>query len=205
MAFISTVSKEQAPADVAQMYEDNIKSKGYLPNYVRIFSHRPQVLAAWGQLLHSIKSDMDPRRYELVTLAAARALKSSYCMLAHGSVLLGLLPGDEQLARIAGDYRAAGLTPAEVAMMAFAEQIVRDASAITPDDVADLRGHGFSDPEIFEIVTTATARCFFSKTLDALGAEPDSEYLGLGPELLEALTVGRPVSDQPSPSSPSRG
>lgn len=31
---------------------------------------------------------MDPRRYELATIAAARRLHSSYCTLAHGSVLI---------------------------------------------------------------------------------------------------------------------
>jgi alkylhydroperoxidase family enzyme len=30
---------------------------------------------------------MDPRRYELATLAAALELRSSYCALAHGKVL----------------------------------------------------------------------------------------------------------------------
>jgi len=32
-------------------------------------------------------STMDMRRYELATLAAARRLGSSYCMLGHGKVL----------------------------------------------------------------------------------------------------------------------
>jgi hypothetical protein len=36
----------------------------------------------------SISANMDHRRYELATLAAARRLRSSYCMLAHGSVVL---------------------------------------------------------------------------------------------------------------------
>ena len=38
-------------------------------------------------------------------------------------------------------------------------------------------------------------RCFFSKTLDALGVRPDASYSGLDPELREALVVGRPIAD----------
>lgn len=177
------------------MYDENVRKNGFLPNYVPLFSHRPQVMAAWGQLLGSITRPMDKRRYELITLAAARALTSSYCMLAHGSVLLQFYAG-EQLEQIANDYRAADLTPAEIGMMAFAEQIARNATAVTQDDVAELRELGFSDGEIFEIAATAAARCFFSKLLDALGAQADSKYLDLDRDLQAVLTVGRPISER---------
>ena len=39
-----------------------------------------------------------------------------------------------------------------------------------------LRDHGFTDAEIFDIAAAAAARCFFSKLLDALGAEADGAY-----------------------------
>lgn len=155
-------------------------------------------MAAWGHFLGTIHREMDARRYELVTLAAARALRSSYCMLAHGTVVLQKFYTAEQLTRIAQDYRTADLTAAEVAMMVFAEQVVRDATAITQSHVDLLRQHGFSDSEIFDITTTAAARCFMSKTADALGAEPDEAFLSLDEKLRQALTVGRPISKQQS-------
>ena len=52
-----------------------------------MFAARPAVYEAWKQLNGAIKAGMDLRRYELATLAAATALKSSYCCLAHGQVL----------------------------------------------------------------------------------------------------------------------
>jgi len=196
MTFIHTIPEDQAEADVKKMYEENIADFGYLPNYVQAFSLRPDVMAAWGQFLGTLSSDMDARRYELVTVAAARALHSSYCMLAHGSVMLQELFSTEQLTRIAQDFQTADLTPAEVAMMAYAEQIVLDATAVTQAHIDTLRQHGFSDVEIFEIATAAAARCFFSKTLNALGAEPDEAFMALDETLRQALTVGRPISGQ---------
>ena len=44
--------------------------------------------SAWKQLNGTIKGGMELRRYELATVAAARELRSSYCTLAHGSVLM---------------------------------------------------------------------------------------------------------------------
>ena len=46
-----------------------------------------------------------------------------------------------------------------------------------------------------DVVLAASARCFFSKTLDALGVRADASYRELEPELREALVVGRPVAD----------
>ena len=46
-----------------------------------------------------------------------------------------------------------------------------------------------------DVALAAAARCFFSKTLDALGVRPDSSFRELDPELREALVVGRPIAD----------
>ena len=196
MIYISIIPEDNAPEDVKKMYAKSKESMGYIPNYTKAFSHRPKIMEAWNNLIASIRGNMDLRRYELVTLAAARALKSSYCMLAHGSVLRKKFYSPEQLNSIARDYHKADLTPAEVAMMSFAEKIIKNATAVAQNDIEELRNHGFTDAEIFDITTTATARCFFSKTLDALGTEPDEIYLELEEKLRNTLTVGRPIGGQ---------
>ena len=56
---------------------------------------------------------------------------------------------------------------------------------------ADLRAHGLSDEEILDVVLASSARSFFTKTLDALGAVPDDAFRELEPEILEAFTQGR--------------
>ena len=82
--------------------------------------------------------------------------------------------------------------------MAFAERVARDAASVTEADVRALREHGLSDAEVFDVAAAAAARCFFSKLLDALGAEPDGEYAtAMDAALLERLTVGRAVSAAP--------
>lgn len=196
MAFVSTVPAHEAGGDVRAMYEKSQAGLGYVPNYAKLFSHRPAVMAAWGSLLGSIKANMDARRYELVTLAAARAMRSSYCMLAHGKILREQFFDAAQLAAMAEDFNAANLAPVDVAIMAYAEHIVRDASSVTADEVDQLRRHGLTDAEIFDIAAATAARCFFSKLLDALGAEPDSAYTRLEETLQHALAVGRPISNE---------
>jgi len=162
-------------------------------NMERAFTERPEVYAAWAQLNGAIKAGMDLRRYELATLAAARRLRSSYCCLAHGTVLLERF--DEPLLEIALDHRAAGLDEVDVAVMDLAERVVDDATSIDDSDLQRLRDLGLSDTEIMDVVLAAAARCFFSKTLDSLGVLPDASYRRLAPELRDALVVGRPIAD----------
>jgi uncharacterized peroxidase-related enzyme len=130
----------------------------------------------------------------LATLAAARQLRSSYCSLAHGKVLAEQFYDPETVQALALDHSAAPLAPAEVAVMELAGKVARDATSVTAGDIDRLRGLGLTDGEIVDVVLTAAARCFFSKTLDALGAEPDSAYWNLDPGLRDALTVGRPIA-----------
>jgi len=162
-------------------------------NARRAFDARPDVLAGWVQLNTAIKENMDLRRYELVTLAAARRLRSSYCSLQHGSVLLEQF--GEPVAEIARDRRTSGLDETDIAVMDLAEKVVDDATAVGEDDLRPLRQLGLSEPEIMDVVLAAAARCFFSKTLDALGVRADASYRELDPELREALVVGRPIAD----------
>jgi alkylhydroperoxidase family enzyme len=162
-------------------------------NYERAFAERPEVYAAWAELNGAIKAGMDIRRYELATLAAARRLRSSYCCLAHGTVLLERF--GEPVLEIALDHHAAGLDEVDVAVMDLSERVVDDAGSIDDADLQRLRDLGLSETEIMDVVLAAAARCFFAKTLDALGVRPDAGYRDLEPELRDALVVGRPIAD----------
>ena len=167
-------------------------------NSARAFAHRPAVYSAWAELLGAIKSTMDERLYELVTLAAARGLRSSYCALAHGRVVLERHLSADDLVAFATEPASAPLTRVEAAAVRLAGKVVADATTVSAEDVGELRELGLSDAEIFDIVAAAAVRCFFSKTLDALGVQPDAEYAELQPELQDALVTGRPIAARKS-------
>ncbi len=198
MTFIKTVPEADATGAVHEMYETDRAVFGDLPNLTRAFSLRPEVYGAWRQLNGSIKAGMDLRRYELATLAAARRLRSSYCALAHGSVLMKneFLTPDALSGLMEEDGTTADLSPVDVAVMELADKVADDATEVTQTDIDKLRALGLSDTDILDVVLTAAARCFFSKTLDALGAAPDAKYAALDPAVRDALTVGRPIATE---------
>ena len=87
MTFIETVPESDASAELDADVRDRPRGLRPRAELDRAFSHRPGVYAAWRRSTATIKADMDLRRYELATVAAARRLRSSYCTLAHGAVL----------------------------------------------------------------------------------------------------------------------
>ena len=52
----STTSAGDATDDVRAMYARQQSSWGYVPNYAKVFCHRPEVLARWGQLQAEIRA-----------------------------------------------------------------------------------------------------------------------------------------------------
>jgi alkylhydroperoxidase/carboxymuconolactone decarboxylase family protein YurZ len=78
MSFINEIPLEQATGAMREAYEGDLKTLGYIANYTKVFALRPQVRAAWGNLIQAIRSTMDQRRYELITLASASKLQCSY-------------------------------------------------------------------------------------------------------------------------------
>jgi uncharacterized peroxidase-related enzyme len=194
MTFIESVPESDASAAAAQMYAVDREVFGHLPNFTRAFSHRPDVYAAWRQLNGAIKASMDLRRYELATLAAARRLRSSYCMLAHGTILADQFLGPDAVQALAADPGSADLDAVDLAVMELADKVAHDATSVTQADIDLLRSHGLSDAEIFDVVAAAAARCFFSKALDGVGAQADAHFAELDLQLQAALTVGRPIA-----------
>lgn len=192
MPFIRTIAPADAKDDVQDMYARQQSAWGYVPNYAKVFCHRPEVLARWGRLLAEIRRPMDARRFELITFAAAYALRNSACSLAHGKALTHFLE-EKDVRDIIEQGDSEALTDAEKAMMRFARKVAKDASRITAGDVDVLRIHGFSEAEIFDIAATAAGRAFFTKMLDSLGVEPDSKFLDMDEALRKPLTVGRPI------------
>jgi alkylhydroperoxidase family enzyme len=182
MTFIQTVPADAADDDVAAIYDADRELRGFLPNYTQAFSHRPRVYAAWRQLVGAVTENMDPRRYELVSVAAARALRSTYCTAAHTLVLDSKWPGMTQ-------------DDVDAAVVDLAEKVARDAPSVQQSDIDRLRGAGLTDAEIFDVVAAAAMRSFFAKTLDGVGAQADVEFAQkLDADRRASVVVGRPFA-----------
>jgi hypothetical protein len=193
MSYIETIAADEAEGAVLEMYQHQQEHWGYIPNYVKSFSHRPEVMARWGRLLAEIRRPLDTRTFELVTFAAAHELRHTSCSLAHGNALTPFFT-NEQILAIARQDDLGFLTEAEREMVSFSRRVARDAATIDAEDIQRLKDCGLDDGTIFDIAATAAGRAFFTKVLDAIGSLPDAAFCSIDADLRVPLTVGRPIS-----------
>ncbi len=186
MAFIREISIEASTGKVRKLYEDDLRTLGYVANSTKVFALRPDVHASWLKLLESIRAKMPPRRYELVALAVEAQLRRD-----------AVKPGSEisggELGAHARDHHYDPLSAPEMAAMRFAARATLRAHGIDRQALDALRAQGFLDSEILDISLAASARCFRSKVLDAVGEEADERYMTLDEGFRRALVTARPI------------
>jgi uncharacterized peroxidase-related enzyme len=192
--FIDVVTEDSATGATAEYYAQQRAGWGFLPEYVHAFGSRPDVGAAWNTLSGAISSGMDRRQYELVTLAAARPLRSTACTIAHSMFLRDVCGDEATLQLITQDPDGGALGLRDQAVCGFAATVATDAASIQQADVDELRAAGLSDADIVNVVYAARARAFFANVLDGLGVQVDPQNAqAFDSDLLASMIVGRPA------------
>lgn len=183
---ISTPPAETAEGHAADMYAEDLADAGFVFAYTRAMAVNPAAHEAFMALIRAIVPSIGVRVYEAATLGAARAIGSPHCLLAHGrkSLRAEVLTVDGLAAFAQGDD--AGFTPAEQAVIRYAEALSTDPHAMTDADTQRLRDAGFDDRQIVDITLASAARNYFSRSLLAL-AVPTDEVPGLDPATAAAL------------------
>jgi uncharacterized peroxidase-related enzyme len=195
--FINTIPEEGAEGLLAEFYQQQKAAWGFLPNYAGAFSTRPEVAMAWTVLNKTVRDGMDRRRFEIATIGAARALRSTYCTAAHSKFLRDVCEDETTMITIAEDPSGAGLSDLDRAVFDFAARVATDAASIGQSDVDGLRELGLSDDDVADVVFAAAARCFFTRVLDGLGAQLDVQTAAtFTPEILRSMIVGRSASER---------
>lgn len=192
--FLKTVDPADATGDIREIYAKETASIGFVMEATRCWTTRPEVLPLYEAFTEGVKANfsLGLRGWRLITFIAAKQVPSTYCSHVYARSLARDL-GKAQVLAIQRDFRNAGLGAKDVAMLAYAEQVARDASKVTQGDIDALREVGFSDVEISDIALCASMRAFMSRFFDATGASPEPLFLDEDVEFRAAMTVGKPI------------
>ncbi len=74
---------------------------------------------------------------------------------------------------MARDWRQAPLDEADRALCAFAVKLTRQQHGMSPEDLDELRAHGFDDRAIHDAVQVIGYFNYVTKVADGLGVEPE--------------------------------
>ena len=85
------------------------------------------------------------------------------------------------------DYRTAPVDPEMKQLLSFAEKLARDASQMTPDDIASLRLAGFSDRALLDAAHVAGFFSYMNRVVQAFGADAKTRNIAMGEKVMQSF------------------
>lgn len=193
--YLKTIDETEATGKVAEIYAAQRAQLGFVMSAAQCLTSRADLLPSYTDFVNTMRGGftLSPRDWRIITLIAAREVKTTYCSMVYGKQLIADLGSKEMVLAVQRDFRHSGLPPRDVAMLTYAEKVARDASQVTPADIDALRKAGFTDANISDIALCAAFRCFIGRFFDAVGAGPEAAFLDDDPDWRATLTVGKPA------------
>jgi RNA polymerase sigma-70 factor, ECF subfamily len=152
------------------------KSHGFIPNFFRAQTLRPDLLEAELEAVARILLPEDALtrvQKECILLAVSAANLNSYCVAVHCNMLRGLGMPSEDGDQIAVDHHESNLPAPDKALLDFAVKLGARGSDISGEDVVKLKSLGFTEEQILECVVVAAFNNFANTLQMGLGIEPD--------------------------------
>ena len=154
------------------------ESHGFIPNFFRAQTLRPDLLQAQLEVVGSILLPEDALtrvQKESILLAVSAANLNSYCVAVHCNMLRGLGFSAEEADQIAVDYRLSNLSKADMALLDFVVKLGTRFSEYSPEYAGKLASFGFTQEQILEGVVVTALNNFANTLQMGLGIEPDFE------------------------------
>ena len=144
-------SIEESPAAAQPLLEAVKKQLGVVPNLFRVVGNSPAALEGYLGLNGALaKGTLDARTRERIALAVAEANACDYCLSAHTYLGKNLAKLDD--AEMAANREGGSQDKTAEAAVRFAVAIVRERGHVSAADVHAVKGAGYTDAQIVEII-----------------------------------------------------
>jgi AhpD family alkylhydroperoxidase len=166
---IPLLEREQVSPEIAAVYDALLRQRGVVPNMFKTLAHTPVLAQGIAGFLKSLLSDGAlPGWYkELVATRLSVLLNSRYAVSAHALSAKQKGATDAQIAAAQSDFESGPFTDAEKLGFRCAERLHHSAEDVDDDFFAQLKS-AFSDPQIVELVATASTFELFPRLVDGL-------------------------------------
>lgn len=182
-SWLKLPAREDVDPSMQKLFGKAHEVLGFVPNVFVGYSIRPKHFSAWFNHFRELmqgESELTVAEREMICLAVSAENGCLYCLVAHSAELRKLL-GDAALVDYIGiDYKRAGLDERTTAMLDYAVKITKHSRLCEEADIERLRGLGFSDEAIFDIIEVAAMFNFTNRLASASGMLPNREYHSLG-------------------------
>jgi uncharacterized peroxidase-related enzyme len=175
--------EEALDPNLQKLFAKARENLGFVPNVFVTYMVRPTHFSQWFNHFKAVmqgESELTRAEREMICLVVSAENRCLYCLVSHGAELRLLLQDPITADRVAFDYRRAGLDERTTAMLDYVVKITRTPVDCDELDIEYLRGFGFSDEGIFDIIETTAMFNFTNRLASATGMMPNREYHALG-------------------------
>jgi len=173
----------ELPDDIRARIEAVQEKSGFVPNVFVALAHRPEefrAFFAYHDAIMNKEGGLSKVEREMIVVATSAANECQYCVVAHGAILRIRAKNPLIADQVAVNYRKADITARQKAMLDFAMLISQEAQSIDEDDFDDLRAHGFSDEDIWDIGAIAGFFGLSNRMANLMSLRPNDEFYAMG-------------------------
>jgi uncharacterized peroxidase-related enzyme len=173
------------PADILERIEAVQVKSGFVPNVFIALARRPdefRAFFAYHDALMEKPGGLSKAEREMVVVATSGVNKCQYCVVAHGAILRIRAKNPLIADQIAVNYCKADLAPRHKAMLDFAVKIAERSHAIDDADYEELKSHGFTDDDAWDIAAIAAMFAMSNRLANAFSIRPNDEFYLMGRE-----------------------
>jgi uncharacterized peroxidase-related enzyme len=158
MSRINQINPDEATGKAKDLLEAVRGKLGMVPNMTRAMANAPAVLEGYVQFSGALgRGKLPAKTREEIALAVGQANSCDYCLAAHSTIgkMVGLTPDQVRDSRL-----GTAVDSKTDALIRFARRLVDARGRVTNQDVAAVRGAGFDDGAIAEIVANVALNVF---------------------------------------------
>lgn len=173
----------ELPDDIRDRIRQVQEKAGFVPNVFIALAHRPdefRAFFAYHDALMLRENGLSKGEKEMIVVATSGANGCLYCVVAHGAILRIYEKNPLIADQLATNWRKAGLTPRQRAMIAFAMKVSLHSDEIDDADFAELHRHGFSDEDAWDIGAIAAFFALSNRMANMSNMMPNPEFYLLG-------------------------
>lgn len=159
------------------------EKSGFVPNVFLALAHRPdecRAFFAYHDALMEKEGGLTKAEREMIVVATSNANQCQYCVVAHGAILRIRARNPLVADQVAVNYRKADITPKQKAMLDFAMKVCLESGKIGDADFETLRGHGFSDEDIWDIGGISAFFGLSNRMANLTNMRPNDEFYLMG-------------------------
>lgn len=178
-------SLDELPEDIQERIASVSDKSGFVPNVFSVLAHRPdefRAFFAYHDALMEKESGLSKGEREMIVVATSALNSCLYCVIAHGAIVRIREKNPRLAEQLAVDYTRADITDRQIAMLDFACLVADAASEVADDDLDDLREHGFSTEDIWDIGAIAAFFALSNRMAGLTDMLPNNEFYSLGRE-----------------------